>query len=73
MSEFEKAMIEILGKDAFFSTNFKVTDNVQKLAFAVNYLHTQLFQCKRMLQDDDKDYVDGVSKSVIEILKGERR
>lgn len=71
MSEFNKTMVDILGRDAFYSTDFKVTDNVIVLARTVNYLFSQLSQCKNMMAEDDKHYVDDVKKSAIEILKGE--
>ena len=73
MSEFDKTLADILGKNAFFSTDFKVEDDVRKLAFAVRYLNTQIKQCQNLMSDDDKDYVDGVQKTVVEILKGELR
>jgi hypothetical protein len=70
MKEHEKILVEILGKDAFFSTDFKVTDNVRVLAFTVQYLFTQLRQIQGMMQDEDKDYIAGVELNAIEILKG---
>ena len=73
MSELDKVMIDILGKDAYYSTDFKVTDNVRLLITAVNYLFTQLGQCKKFMSEEDRDYVDGVKKTAIEILKNESR
>jgi hypothetical protein len=73
MSEFDKILSDILGKNAFFSTDFKVEDDVRRLAFAVRYLNTQIKQCQKFMPDDEKDYVDSVQKSVVEILKGNLR
>lgn len=70
MTEFDKVMVDILGKDAYFSTDFKVTDNVAKLVKTVNYLFTQLSQCKNMMAEDDRQYVEDVKQNAIEILKG---
>lgn len=70
---YEKTMVELLGRDAFYSTDYNVTDNVKRLAFAVNYLYTQIGQCQRMMAEEDRGYVDNVKQSVVEILKGERR
>jgi hypothetical protein len=68
--EFQKAMIEILGKEAFYSTSFNISDNAQKLASVVYYLYGQLDQCKYMINPDDRDYIDELKKNVIEILNG---
>ena len=73
MSNLDEVLIEILGRDAFYSTDFKVTHNVTVLARTVNYLFTQLSQCQNMMIDEYKDHVDDVQKSAIEILKGEER
>ena len=73
MTEFDNILVDILGKNAFFSTDFKVEDDVRKLAFAVRYLNTQIKQCQKFMPYDDKDYVDEVQKSVVQILKGELR
>lgn len=73
MKEHQKILVEILGKDAFFSTDFNVTDNVKVLSHTVNYLFTQLGQIQKMLPEDDKDYVSEVELAAIEILKGNCR
>jgi len=71
MKEHEKILIEILGKDAFFSSDFNVTDDVKKLARTVNYLFTQLRVIQPMMQDDYKQQIPEVEALAIEILKGD--
>ena len=73
MNDLDKVMIDILGKDAYYSTDFQVTDNVKVLMRAVTYLFTQLSQCKNFMPDEDKDYVEGVKRAAIEILENENR
>lgn len=73
MKEHEKVLVEILGKDAFFSTDFNVTKEVRTLVFTVKYLFTQLGLIQKMLPEDDKDYVSDVEVTAIQILKGEKR
>lgn len=73
MKEHQKILVEILGKDAFFSSDFNVTDDVKKLARTVNYLFTQLSIIEPMMQDDYRDHVSDVELNAIEMLKGESR
>ncbi len=68
MNDFEKAMIDILGKDAFYSTDFKTTASVVKLSKALSYLYTQISMTKRYMDKDGQEYVESVKKSVTEIL-----
>jgi hypothetical protein len=69
MKDLDAALIEILGSDAFYSTDFKVTDNVRKLAHTVNYLFTQLELCKNYMQLEEREYVNEIKENAIKILK----
>jgi len=69
----DEILIEILGKDAYYSTDFKVTDNVRLLAQTVRYLYTQIELCKQYMKEEDRLEVLEIRKNAIEILKGDRR
>lgn len=69
----DELLIEILGKDAYYSTDFKVTDNVRLLAQTVRYLYTQVELLKQYMPVDDRAEVLEIRKNAIEILKGDRR
>lgn len=70
-TDLDKTLINILGKDAYYSTDFKVADNVTVLVKTVSYLFTQLSLIQRdMTEQSDKEYVNGVKQKAIEILNG---
>lgn len=73
MEEYQKALIEILGKDAFFSSDFNVTEDVKKLARTVNYFFGQLKIIETMLEADSKTYTSSVESNALDILKGNSR
>jgi hypothetical protein len=71
MTNIEKALIDILGKSAYNTPDFKLDEDIRKLACAVRYLTIQLEICQNYMENKDIDYVDGVQRNLIQILKGE--
>lgn len=71
MTDLDKIMVDILGKDAYFSTDYKVTDSVRLLSKAFHYLFIQMGQVKGMLPSDDQDYIETIKNNAILILKNQ--
>lgn len=67
--EIKDELKRILGDDAFSMGNMQVSERVQKLVKAVNYLVTQLKITGKWSDDDEcKDYIKQVIANVKEML-----
>lgn len=68
MTNHDKAIMEILGRDAFHSGNFTISKDVENMARTLNYLFTQLQVIKGMRQDEHVDHIPDVMDHATRML-----
>lgn len=69
MTDIKAELVKILGEDVYNTHSFVVPENTKKMVKAIDYLFAQIQITSKWCDEEGKEHVEDVVKTVKDILK----